>query len=98
MEEKTVWEKLDDFQKFFNLEMNEVDRIAEHGTPDWEERVEKMDEVRKELDTEFNPGPEFMRELLFAHNKNLKQNYYGAMVEGKFDEVLADIRSGVIPR
>lgn len=91
MEKRNINQMLSDFRKDFDLIFSEVAVISKPNDIDGhEERVRKMDEMRIEME-EITDDKSELRDLLFAHNNNLKMSYFEAMVGDRFNEVLEDI-------
>ena len=89
MEYEEIKRKLEAFEKRFRLTIEEVLRIADLTNRGYEERIEKMDEIRKKLDEVIKPG--VTREIMVKRNKNLGENYLNALLRRRFNAVIEDI-------
>ena len=91
MDYEEIKQKLEAFEKRFGLTIEEVIRIADLVNHGYEERIEKMDKIRKELDGVIKPG--VTRKTMVAYNKNLGESYLSALLKRRFDAVIEDIKA-----
>ncbi len=89
MDYEEIKQKLEAFETRFRLTIEEVIRIADLVNHGYEERIEKMDKIQKELDGVMKSG--VTREIMVAYNKNLGESYLSALLKRRFDAVLEDI-------